>query len=58
MFLKTWRLITLILAALFMGLEFTHLLELPAKMQYDGKLYGRFRIVYINILAHLVPVQG
>lgn len=39
MFLKTWRLITLILVALFMGLEFTHALELPAKMQYDGALY-------------------
>lgn len=39
MFLKTWRLITLILVALFMGLEFAHALELPAKMQYDGVLY-------------------
>ncbi len=39
MFLKIWRLITLILVALFMGLEFAHALELPAKMQYDGALY-------------------
>lgn len=39
MFLKTWRFITLILVALFMGLEFCHVLELPAKMQYDGSLY-------------------
>lgn len=39
MFLKIWRLITLILVALFMGLEFAHTLELPAKMQYDGSLY-------------------
>ena len=39
MFLKLWRLITLILVALFMGLEFAHALELPAKMQYDGALY-------------------
>lgn len=39
MFLKIWRLITLILVALFMGLEFAHALELPAKMQYDGSLY-------------------
>lgn len=39
MFLKIWRLITLILVALFMGLEFAHTLELPAKMQYDGALY-------------------
>lgn len=39
MFLKIWRLITLILVALFMGLEFAHALELPAKMKYDGELY-------------------
>ncbi|KAM3098823.1 hypothetical protein ACKFKF_16260 [Phormidesmis sp. 146-12] len=39
MFLKTWRFITLIFVALFMGLEFAHTLELPAKMQYDGALY-------------------
>lgn len=39
MFLKIWRLITLILVALFTGLEFAHTLELPAKMQYDGVLY-------------------
>ena len=31
--------ITLILTALFMGLEFAHTLELPAKLQYDGALY-------------------
>lgn len=39
MFLRIWRLITLILAALFMGLEFAHALELPAKMQYDAIAY-------------------
>jgi hypothetical protein len=39
MFLRTWRFITLILVALFMGLEFAHTLELPAKMQYDAALY-------------------
>ncbi len=39
MFLQIWRLITLILVALFMGLEFAHTLELPAKMQYDGVFY-------------------
>jgi Domain of unknown function (DUF1772) len=43
MFLKTWRVITLILVALFMGLEFAHALELPAKMQYDGALYVRLQ---------------
>jgi hypothetical protein len=39
MFLKIWRFITLILVALFMGLEFAHTLELPAKMQYDETPY-------------------
>jgi hypothetical protein len=39
MFLRIWRLLTLVLVALFMGLEFAHTLELPAKMQYDGALY-------------------
>lgn len=39
MFLKIWRLITLIIVALFMGLEFAHALELPPKMQYDGAFY-------------------
>ncbi len=39
MFLRTWRFITLILVALFMGLEFSHALELPAKMQYESSLY-------------------
>ncbi|MBD2338147.1 DUF1772 domain-containing protein [Calothrix sp. FACHB-156] len=39
MFLKIWRFITLIIVALFMGLEFAHALELPPKMQYDGALY-------------------
>ncbi|KYC43696.1 hypothetical protein WA1_00565 [Scytonema hofmannii PCC 7110] len=39
MFLKTWRFITLTLVALYMGLEFSHTLELPPKIQYDGSLY-------------------
>jgi magnesium-transporting ATPase (P-type) len=39
MFLKTWRLITIILAALTMGSAYCHVLELPAKMGYDGSFY-------------------
>lgn len=39
MFLQIWQFITLVLVALFMGLEFAHVLELPAKMQYDEALY-------------------
>jgi hypothetical protein len=41
MFLRTWRFITLILAALTMGTAYCHVLELPAKMGYDGTLYTR-----------------
>jgi hypothetical protein len=33
------RFVTLVLVALAMGLEFAHLLELPAKMRYDAQLY-------------------
>jgi Domain of unknown function (DUF1772) len=40
MFLRMWRFITLILAALNMGLAFCHLMEMPAKMQYDASLYA------------------
>lgn len=36
---KILRFVTLVLAALAMGLEFAHLLELPAKMRYDAQLY-------------------
>ena len=39
MILKTLRFITLLLVALWMGLEFSHTLELPPKVQYDGRLY-------------------
>jgi ABC-type xylose transport system permease subunit len=39
MFLKTWRFITIILAALSMGMAFCHVLELPAKMNYPASLY-------------------
>ncbi len=41
MFLKTWRFITIILAALTMGAAYCHVLELPAKMVYDETLYTR-----------------
>jgi hypothetical protein len=38
MFVKTWRLITIRFAALSMGMALCHLLEMPAKMAYDGAL--------------------
>lgn len=50
---RTWRLITIMFAALSMGMAFSHLLELPAKMTYDAALwltvqhtlYGAFGLV-------------
>jgi len=39
MLLKTWRLATLLLAALSLGAALGHLLELPAKLQYPGPLW-------------------
>jgi hypothetical protein len=39
MVVRTLRFMTLILVALWMGLEFSHTLELPPKMQYNGQLY-------------------
>ncbi len=39
MFLRTWRFMTIILAALSTGMSFCHTLELPAKMSYDGALW-------------------
>jgi len=40
MFLRSWRVLTLILAALSMGLTFAHVLELPPKMNYGARLYA------------------
>jgi hypothetical protein len=38
--LRTWRFITLILAALALTMESAHVLELPQKMQYDAHMYS------------------
>ncbi len=40
MFLRIWRFITIILAALAMGTTFAHTLELPAKMNYDAEFWA------------------
>ena len=37
--LKLFRFATILLVALLCGLAFAHVLELPAKMQYDAALY-------------------
>ncbi len=39
MFLRGWRLLTLLLTALSAGMAYCHLLELSAKMKYSGSLY-------------------
>lgn len=39
MFLKSWRMLTIMLVALSLGPALGHLLELPAKMLYDGPLW-------------------
>lgn len=39
MLIQAWRFITILLTALLMGTTFCHVLELPAKMQYDPSLY-------------------
>ena len=39
MLLKFLRFTSIILVALLQGLAFAHLLERPAKMQYDASLY-------------------
>lgn len=35
-----WRFLTIVLAGLLQGLSFAHLVELPAKLQFDGQLYA------------------
>jgi len=39
MLVKTWRLLTIMLTALSLGPALGHLLELPAKMTYEGALW-------------------
>lgn len=39
MLLRSWRFVTILPVALLLGLSFAHVLELPAKMQYDAALY-------------------
>lgn len=39
MFPSLWRFVTILFVALVQGLAFAHVLERPAKLQYDGALY-------------------
>jgi hypothetical protein len=44
-FIRTWRFITLMLAAFSLSLSMTHLLELPQRMQFDRQLWVRLTVV-------------
>jgi hypothetical protein len=60
--MRTLRFLTLMLAALSMGMVFSHLLEMPAKLAYPGPvwlmlqqtLYGNFRILGLGLEAGAV----
>jgi hypothetical protein len=41
--MRTWYLATLTLVALVLGTSFAHVLEWPAKLQYEGPLYVRLQ---------------
>jgi hypothetical protein len=40
MFLRAWRFLALVLAALALTMTSAHVLELPQKMRYDAELYA------------------
>lgn len=40
MFLRAWRFVTVMLAALTLTMTSAHVLELPQKMQYDAQMYS------------------
>jgi len=58
---RIWRWVTVLLVALLQGLAFAHVLERPAKMQYDGALYLKLQqTLYVawgppNVGAFLEP---
>jgi uncharacterized membrane protein len=59
MFLRTWRFITLILAALTMGTAYAHALELPAKMNYDATLWTTINQSLYWGFGHIGgPIEG
>jgi hypothetical protein len=41
--MRAWLVVTLVLVALVLGTSFAHVLEWPAKLQYDGALYTRLQ---------------
>jgi hypothetical protein len=55
MLLRTWRFITITLAALLMGMSFAHTLEMPMKMKVDGPLWLTFQH---NLYAYFAIIGG
>jgi hypothetical protein len=51
MFLKTWRGITIVLAALALTMESAHVLELPQKMHYDAQMYTAVNMTLYRYFA-------
>jgi hypothetical protein len=41
--MRTWLTVTFVLLALVLGTSFAHVLQWPAKLQYDGPLYTRLQ---------------
>jgi len=37
--MRTWRFITILIASLSMAMAFCHLLEMPTRMSFDGRLW-------------------
>jgi hypothetical protein len=55
MFLRVWRFLTLVLAALALTMTSAHVLELSAKMRYDAELYST---VNGSMYRHFAVVGG
>jgi hypothetical protein len=59
MLLKTWRFLTILLTAVALAAAFAHLMELPAKMNYDAGLYVMLhRTLYPNYGRIAGPAEG
>ena len=64
MSMRSWRFLTLVLTALSLGMAFSHVLEMPAKLAYPGPvwlllqqtLYGNFRM--LGTLVEIGAVVG
>ena len=53
---KTWRFISLILAALAMGMHLAHVLELAPKLQWDIELYLPVQTSLYKLFGSIGPV--